>query len=321
VNGKVVAQGKLPALAIQPEASGTVSLKRALPKIPTGAEAFLNVRFHTRRESAWATKNHLVAWDQIALSAAPRPPAPARPAKLAVEKTGEWLNLTAGPWRLAFDRQTGFLASLVAQDREWLHSGPRLQVWRAATDNDGIKLWTGQGDKPLGRWREAALDKVQLRLKSLEAVKSRGVVTGVRTLHQASGRGTWDDFLHEQLFEVLADGSVRVSNRLVLGRKMTEDLPRFGVTMALPQGFEDVSWFGRGPWDNYVDRRASTGVGLFHNTVAGLYFPYAMPQEHGNHTDTRWVEIRAPGEENRGLRFSGEPVLNFSASHFTADDL
>jgi beta-galactosidase len=102
---------------------------------------------------------------------------------------------------------------------------------------------------------------------------------------------------------------------------MVEDLPRVGVTLALPPGFEDVAWFGRGPWENYSDRRASAEVGLYRSTATGLYFPYAMPQENGNHTDTRWVEIRSPGETNRGLRFSGEPTINFSASHFTADDL
>jgi beta-galactosidase len=114
-----------------------------------------------------------------------------------------------------------------------------------------------------------------------------------------------------------------VVNRLRLGRKAPTDLPRFGVTLALPAGFERVRWFGRGPWENYSDRKASAEVGLYENTVNGLYVPYIMPQEHGNHTDTRWVEVRdsGAGKTGPGIRISGEPLLNFSASHFTADDL
>ena len=322
VNGKVAAHGKLPALKIKPEARGTVSLGRALPKIPTGAEAFLNVRFHTQKETPWASKGHLVAWDQIALTAPSRRAVLKKSMELAVEETAGQLSLAAGPWKLSFNRQNGFLSSLSSENREWLQSGPRLQIWRAATDNDGIKLWTSQNDKALGRWREAALDKIQLRLKSIDLVKDKkGATTGIRTLHQASGREAWDDFLHEQLFEILPGGEVRVSNRVVVGKKMIDDLPRVGVTLALPQGFEDVAWFGRGPRENYSDRRASADVGLFRNTATGLHFSYAMPQENGNHLDTRWVEIRSPGEGNRGLRFSGEPTLNFSASHYTADDI
>jgi beta-galactosidase len=321
-NGKMVAQGKLPALKIKAESRGTVPLGRALPKIPAGAEAFLNVRFRTQKETAWAPKGHLVAWDQIALTKAPRPPAAKKPAGLQVEESAENFTVAAGPWKLAFDRQSGFLSSLSAENREWLQSGPRLQVWRAATDNDGIKKWSGQDGKPLGRWLAHGLDKVQLRLKSIGPVQDKkGVATGLRTVHEGSGRAAWDDFQHEQIFEILPGGDVRVSNRVVLGKKMLEDLPRVGVTLALPSGFEDVAWFGRGPWDNYSDRRASADVGLYRDTVTGLPFPYAMPQENGNHLDTRWVEIRSSAEKNRGLRFSGEPTLNFSASHFTADDL
>jgi len=154
-------------------------------------------------------------------------------------------------------------------------------------------------------------------------ISKSGAPIAVRTVHRASGRGEWDDFQHEQIFEIVADGSLHVANRLRLGKKAPTDLPRFGITLALPAGFEQVRWFGRGPWENYSDRKASAEVGLYESTVNGLYVPYVMPQEHGNHTDTRWVEVRdsGAGGKARGLRFSGEPLLNFSASHFTADDL
>jgi beta-galactosidase len=244
---------------------------------------------------------------------------------LQVERATGQLTLAAAPWKLGFDPKTGFLNSLLAEGKEWIERGPRLQIWRAATDNDGIKLWTGQGTKALGRWREAGLDRLELRLKKIELVRQRGdsIAHAVRTVHSASGRGKWTDFEHEQVFEILADGSLRVANVLRLGATGLTDLPRFGVTWALPPGQEKVRWFGRGPWESYSDRKTSTDVGLYENTVAGLYVPYVMPQEHGNHTDTRWVELASAQEGSNGpaLRFTGEPLLNFSASHFTADDL
>jgi len=318
VNGKVVAQGKLPALKLKPGARGTVSLGKSLPKFGKGQEAFLNVRFRTKEKNAWAPKDHLVAWDQIALTPSPRPPVKSVPVPAEFAATADVAVFRAGDWQLNFNHKTGFLNSLVGDGTEWLSSGPHLQIWRGATDNDGIKLWTGQHGKALGRWQAAGLDKVQLRLEFLGLIGRGGAPVALRTIHRATGRDQWDDFEHEQIFEILADGSLHVSNRLRLGKSAPQDLPRFGVTLSLPAGFENVRWFGRGPWENYSDRKTSAEVGLYENTVAGLYVPYVMPQEHGNHTDTRWVEIR---KGSKGLRFSGEPLLNFSASHFTADDL
>jgi beta-galactosidase len=314
VDGEVVAGGELPRLRISPGSKQIFDLP-PLPKTEAGAEAFLHVRFFTRKESAWAVQNHLVAWEQIPLPSVRPRVRVEKPLEINIQKSARTLKVDSETWSLNFDRKTGFLTSLIGGRREWLKSGPRLQIWRAATDNDGIKLWSGQSTKPLGKWRALGLDKLQLRLRSLDVLQARdGKPNGIRTAHQASGRGKWSDFLHEQTFEWLDGGRLRIKNRLTLGKGMLEDLPRFGVTMALSEGQEALRWFGRGPHENYADRKASARVGLFEATVTGLYVPYVMPQEYGNRTDVRWVEIG-------GLRFTGEQPINFSASHFSADDL
>ena len=321
LDSKVIAKGDLRLPKIAPGKSAVISVGRSLPKIQPGKEAFLNVRFLTKSKEPWTSKNHLIAWDQIALTPEPRTRAKSVPLLPTLEETPGALTISSSSLKLNFNRQSGFLTSLDAHGKSWLHSGPQLQIWRAATDNDGIKLWTGQGSKPLGRWREAGLDKLQLRLDKIELIKTgpTRALTAVRTIHRATGRDKWDDYRHEQIFEILGEGVLRVSNRLQIGKNALTDLPRFGVTLALPAGFEEVRWFGRGPWENYSDRKASADVGLYENTVEGLYLPYVMPQEHGNHTGVRWLELR--NGQGRGLRITGEPLLNFSASHFTADDL
>jgi beta-galactosidase len=309
--GQSIASGKLPVLKTAAGKTTLVALK--LPKLPAGKEAFINVRFYSRTASPCVPKGHLVAEDQITLASA------ARPKKVQVIApaivTGSRIEAASVNWKLAFDPRDGYLVSLQSGQREWLHEGrgPRLQLWRAATDNDGIKLWTGQDWKALTRWLAVGLEKMELKLEKIEATR-----LGIRTIHCASGRGKWDDYRHEQRFEFLADGSLRISNQVDLGKNAEVDLPRVGITLALATGTENVRWYGRGPLENYSDRKAAMPVGLYEETVAGLYVPYTMPQEHGNRTDVRWVEI---GDGKKALRFSGEPLLNFSASHFTADDL
>ena len=321
VEGETIAEGILKLPVIKPGERDVVSLGKGYPKIAPGRDAFLNVRFRTKAGSSWAPDNFIVASEQLLLATA----APKKQIEVlspVVEESGTTIAVAAAGWELEFDVETGFLQSLRAGGVDWLAAGPRLQLWRAATDNDGIKLWSGQGTKPLGRWREAGLDKMQLRCKKLSVVRNgRGrKPVAIRSVHAASGRGKWEDFCHEQTFEVLADGSLRIDNRVIVGEGMPQDLPRVGVSLSLPAGIDQVRWFGRGPWENYSDRKAASHVGLHESSVEDLYVPYVVPQEHGNHTDVRWVELR-DGAGGRALRFSGEPLFNFSASHYTADDL
>jgi beta-galactosidase len=97
------------------------------------------------------------------------------------------------------------------------------------------------------------------------------------------------------------------------------DLPRVGVVLVLAPGLDRLEWFGRGPWDDYPDRRASTVVATFRDTVEGQYVPYILPQEHGHHSDARRVSLT--DTEGSGLEVLGLPTIGFTASHFTAADL
>jgi beta-galactosidase len=100
--------------------------------------------------------------------------------------------------------------------------------------------------------------------------------------------------------------------------KAVADLPRLGVVLHLKPGFEHLQWFGRGPLENYWDRRRTSIVDLFAGTVTEQYVPYIMPQEHGNHTDVRWLSL---DNGHAGLHVAARGLLEFTASHFTAHDL
>ena len=96
-------------------------------------------------------------------------------------------------------------------------------------------------------------------------------------------------------------------------------LPRMGVSLAAPAGFEQFTWLGRGPQESYIDRKAGVPVGLYQGTVDEQYVPYIMPQENGNKTDVRWAALSK--RQSRACWPSGEPLLEVSVSHYTADDL
>jgi len=222
----------------------------------------------------------------------------------------------AGTKEYVFDKQLGTLSSLRCADEELFVTGPRLQVWRAATDNDGIKRWSGQGGKPLGKWLEAGLDQLQFVKPDLD-VSAAGSKVVVTIRQKAHGRSVASGFEHVHKYSIGGDGVVSVDNRVTSFGPLPS-LPRVGVTLLLSPGLDALSWFGRGPHESYCDRKAGAPVDLYRSTVAEQYVPYIMPQEHGNKVDVRWLEL---ARATRKIRFVADGVMECSVSHFTADDL
>jgi beta-galactosidase len=237
--------------------------------------------------------------------------------RVTAKASSESITLQAGAVRAVFDRSTGILTEFGA-DSNIIESGPMLNVWRAATDNDGLKLLLDkEPDQVLHRWLDLGLHQLAYSLQHVRLIRGDELPV-VEIVQHASGRKRWSDFLHTQRYTLLHSGDLQVENSVRLARDI-RDLPRVGVSLTLIPGLTHLGWFGRGPWENYSDRKASAMVGRYVSTVAEQYVPYILPQEHGHKTDVRWLTLtNAQGE---GLRVDGEPTVEFSASHYTDADL
>jgi beta-galactosidase len=320
VSGKSVAKGVLPALKAAPQKIEKIRLK--LPSIPLapGEEAFLNLRFLAAQKTAWCDAGHLVGWDQIALplkaghAAKSAAPVPAAPLTLATGK--DEFAIGNGALQVNVSRASGFIESLRWHGHEILDAGPRLQVWRGPTDNDGIKGWN-EPMRTLGKWRAQGIDKLVLKPVSVRAWANRDGSVTLATEHTGSCAAARKAVRHQVLATFRPDGRVLVENTFTTD-KAVADLPRLGVVLHLKPGFEHLQWFGRGPLENYWDRRRASIVDLFAGTVTEQYVPYIMPQEHGNHTDVRWLSL---DNGHAGLHVAARGLLEFTASHFTAHDL
>ncbi len=318
-NGTRVQSGKLPPLRIPPGESLEVTLDLKSAGETGPGERFLNFRFYQRKETLWAKAGHEVGWEQLALLSRKSKDSKGLvdPSSLVADENDEAITLRAGDVRAVFDKATGTLAEFGA-DRNIIVRGPRLNVWRAATDNDGIKLMLDwQKDKPLARWLALGLNALQHSLDRIRLVRVQGVPV-VEIIHGASGREQSDDFEHIHRYALSPAGELAVENTVRLGKGVT-DIPRVGVSLVLVSGLENLEWFGRGPWENYVDRKASAMVGRYASTVTEQYVPYIVPQEHGHRTDVRWLSLT--DAQGRGVSVVGQPTLEFSASHLSDDDL
>jgi beta-galactosidase len=319
IDGAVAAAGELPALSAGPGQAQAFALDLPGPTIAAGREAFLMLRFTLAEAAPYAPAGHEVAWVQLAigLPVAPAEPAPARSfAALRLHDEAGRVSIGGEDFELVFDRAAGRLKSLVWRNHPVLLAGPRLQVWRGATDNDGIKGWTGQDSKALGRWKAAGVDAMTLRTARL-SVERDGKDVVVSITQVASCAASAEAVVHWHDYRVRPDGRIAVRNLFQVAPELA-DLPRLGVTMILPPAFETLAWFGRGPRETYSDRHSAAWIGRFEGTVTGQYTPYVLPQEHGNKTALRWMQLAG---SHAAVRFTPDRPCEGSASHFAPEDL
>jgi beta-galactosidase len=325
VDGRVVQRGRAAVPRLAPGARAELRLPLRRPALQPGQEAHLLLVFETRAACDWAPAGFEIAWEQLALPWRGRRPARARTAPSArrrgVEATrcgGRW-ELAAGALRAELDGESGALLSLSRAGAPLLAAAPRLDLWRAPTDNDGVKQ--GPTSAVLGvrrRWLAWGLDALREEPDARVAQRLRGGVFEATSERRWIGVDATAAVVQRQRLRLLPTGELAFDEEVVVPAPF-DDLPRLGVTLALAPGMEQVEWFGRGPHECYRDRKAGARLGRFTARVDDFLEPYVVPQEHGNRCDVRWLAI-GDGVE-RGLLLVPPARGEFSASHYTAADL
>jgi len=122
----------------------------------------------------------------------------------------------------------------------------------------------------------------------------------------------------ESEYTIFGSGAIRVDNHFKMTKDNLPEIVRMGMNLVMPRSFDKISWFGRGPQENYQDRKTGAFVGLYTMPVADIYFPYVRPQENGNRTDIRWAAIT--DSTGTGLLFKGKPLLEVTAHHNIMED-
>mgnify|MGYP001195158915 FL=1 len=318
LDGLVMQRGTLPRLGIPAGECRDFKLPLRRPKMFAGQECFITFRFRSIRATAFAPAGHEFAWEQLNYPStrAKRTPTPAAPqSEYQIVKDQRSIRVRSVHLTAAFDSELGLLTSLDFGDGELLVTGPQLNLWRACLDNDGIKGRPNHRGGQMVRWAEQEIDKLQVET---DAVHSRSHRTGMVTV-TIKQHTRQHNIEHQHKYVFSAAGSVHVSHRFRIPANLA-DLPRIGVLLTLDAAHEQLCWFGRGPHENYWDRKAGAAVGLYSSTVTEQYVPYIMPQEHGAKTDVRWVQLTRANGSGLTVR-SSNSLFQFGASHFSAADL
>jgi beta-galactosidase len=274
------------------------------------AEYHLTVSFRLKTAEGLVPAGHEIAWEQFPLPVAVQLPItePVAHAPLTVEERDSVVVVSGDRFGVTFDVRNGELLSYRYKGRELIREPLRPNFWRAPNDND----FGGDWQHKLGMWKSAG-DRWEFRYVQVE----RPTPDEVRVT--VSGLVRPVSATYTSVYTVRASGEVAVENHFVPGREDLPRMPRFGMRMTMPAGFDRIVWFGRGPHESYWDRQAGARVGRYEGTVAEQFHPYVRPQETGNKTDVRWMAV--VDRDGTGLLFVGEPLLSVSALHFAMEDL
>jgi hypothetical protein len=288
------------------------------PEVEPGTEYWLSLHFVLAQATKWAPTGHEVAWEQIRL---PFPFQKAEPLPLNTmpdihfRKSNHELVIESKIFKLVLSKTSGTIQSYNLNGYELIERGPMFKGWRAPTDNDDT-TWGEQ--KAAILWRKTGLDRLVNHIQSIEVnqITSKSICVKVKSTSCAPD--IEEGFDIQNTYTVYGNGDVIITSDIKPG-DILPPLPRIGLELALPPGFDQFTWYGRGPHENYADRKDSSAIGVYTSTVSDQYHPYVKPQETGNKTEVRWAALT--NKDGVGLLAIGMPTLEVTALHYSAEDL
>lgn len=304
-NGTVFSKGNF-KVSLGPHAKKQLELN--LPEIKSDEEYFLNLYMLTKNETEMLPTGYELAREQFKFYGDFFKPRISSFPSLKWQKEKELITFVAGNIKGVFDLKKARFVSYSAKDVQVMKNLPEPYFWRAPTDNDFGNLMP----EKLGYWRTAHEGKI---LKDVHT-ESRpdGLMIKVKYELNYSHATYWIEYI------VLNNGSIKTTACLDMGDQPLSELPRFGMRTQLNAGYDNLAYYGRGPYENYIDRNSASFIGLYQDKVQNQYYKgYIRPQESGNKTDVRWFKLT--DSLGRGLEIEGLQPLGFSAINHSTEDL
>ncbi|MFD2256810.1 glycoside hydrolase family 2 TIM barrel-domain containing protein [Luteolibacter algae] len=310
--GTQLQTGTLETQDIAPEASAEVSIPFDKIQFDDSAEYWIRVSLHEKQDRLWCEKGYEIAYQQLSLkgSAAPAAQLSETKAEISIEETDTEIIIDGENFSVKIGRESGDLISYSLNGTDLLAAPLRPNFNRPSIDNDVRGASSGPISKSRKVWANLPS---QLKTESISTTRESSAVRV--TVPQKSG----GKILLTRSYLITNDGQIEVSMDLDADESLPE-LIRFGMTMGVPETLENTTYYGRGPWENYPDRKRGAEIGEYSSKTAGMFHNYAQPQENGNHTDTRWAKFLSTSGK-AGLSVHGAPDFAFSIWPYSAENI
>lgn len=311
-DGQPVKQGKLLGINAKAGKKQIFTVGLTGYSFVQNAEYHLTIRATAKAgRTAFINEGDVVAWQQFALT---QPQFALEPTKvkgkqvLAMNSDAQHMTITGEKFTLLVDKITGMISSYKVNGNELIQQGLSANLWRVPTDNDyGAQLPT-----KLALWQQASEQQKLTSIKSQSLTNGTIEITTEHTLGDNSATFVTQYLINPQ-------GEIAVNADFYPQQWRAPMLPKVGMNMVLNGEYKNLTWFGRGPHENYVDRNTSAAVALYNSHVDQQYHDYARPQETGNKTDVRWFTLT--NNQGLGIKVKGHQLLSISALPMLNSDL
>lgn len=314
-NGLPADSGKISELHLKPQSHIAINIPFNKKMIKPGNEYFFNFSFRLKKATNYSPAGFEIAGEQI--------PFPAthfagldqsdleKAAILKLKQDKSVIEISGNNFIISFDKSNGSLSKLSSQSKAIIEEAVKPCFWRVPTDNDE----GGGGGSFASGWRTAGLAdyKIQPLSNNVIVVSDKEILVQLKNeLVFKTGK-----IVQTSNYTVFANGKVKVDNLFDIDKNFPA-LARVGMLAVLPNTFNNIEWYGKGPFENYDDRKESAFVGVYRSSVSDQHFPYIMPQENGNKCDVRWLKL---GSAQSSVRIEGLPSFNFTIHDYSPASL
>lgn len=307
-DGETILSGKLDVPAVRPHETAEVRISVPEFEVKPATEYFLHLQACTREATDLLPAGHVVATEQMLWPVEYIYPEITKvEGTLKVEQTAHQIKLSGDEFEAVFSTDKGQLTHLSYQGNEVLREALQPNFWRAQTDND---VANGMMER-CGIWLKAP---DQMNLDDLQ-VEKKGKNIQLKTRYTMQGQAS----VYTVIYTVYPDGAIRVENCFETEEKNLPEMPRYGMRMILKGEYDQMTWLGRGPHENYWDRKSSADIDLYEASVWEQFHPYVRPQETANKSDVRWCALL--NSAGNGIFVVGEQPLGVSAWNFPLKDI
>ena len=312
-DGRVIRSGQVEQISCAPQ--GTVEVALPLGNCDGAGEYLLNVDYKLKNAEPLMQKGQTVAYQQLTVKpgtlALQDATAKLPSLKVKDSKRDTLLSVTNDAVNIQFNKVSGFMVRYTVADRQLLGEGGVLRpnFWRALTDND----MGGQFQKDNKVWKNPTLNLVTFHAEKVKKPQPCVVVTAVYDMPDVKAQLTLT-------YHISGDGRIKVAEQLKTDKDAKQpDMARFGMVMQLPYEMERSAYYGRGPIENYGDRKLSQRIGIYNQTADEQFYPYIRPQENGLKSDVRWWNQTTA--QGKGMRIEAVEPFSVSALHYAIEDL
>lgn len=311
-DGKEIGSGKLSAedtnIAGRESGSIKVPYRASMPEEKkAGAEYYLNLSVQLKEDTEWAKAGHEVAYEQFQIPAEVTKVEPTINTNVTVDDSAEDVIKVSGTdFSFEVEKATGTLKNYVYKGETLLTSGPVPNYWRGILNNDN-----GNYD---GNWKNVNKNVTASDI----AVGTNDA--GQKTIRVTLASASQANLKQTMVYKVDGSGAVTVDATVDATGTSLGRYIRIGTVMELPEGYENVEWYGNGPVEAMWDREDFATVGRYSNTVSGMFYPYLDTQDTGTVTGVKWISVTNPSAKS-AMAIAATDTVEASALHFTVDDL